>query len=79
MHRVVTDFVEAEHAFYFGNEIWQFLSKFRISLGSLDKAQQFLLKLATQTADSQPSFLSQLCEYSPLCPKRSISAKRQRT
>ena len=42
MHHVVTDFVEAEHAFDFANKIRQFLSKFGILLGSLNEAQQFL-------------------------------------
>ena len=42
MHHVVTDFVEAEHAFDFANKIGQFMSKFRILLSSLNEAQQFL-------------------------------------
>ena len=62
MHRVVTEFVEAEHALEFGNEIPQFLSKFRISLGSLDKAQQFYLnsqrKLPTHNQASYRNYVN---------------------
>ena len=61
MHRVVSDFVEAEHPFDFGNEIRQFLSKFRIPLGSLDKAQQFFANQIFELVGKPKILLYALC------------------
>jgi hypothetical protein len=48
MHRVVGELAEAEQTFDLGNEVRQFLRKFRIQRGSLDKAQQFFTHQISQ-------------------------------